>query len=182
MSKIFTILSLLLIAVLMNACASSGEGRSFGTVIDDEAIEASAATKLYANDEIETNDRIKVISVNGQVLLIGEIETAAKKILATEIVRDVGGVKKVVNELAVGPAAGIGTRSHDSWLTGKVKTALLGVDVPGFDVSRVNVSTARDIIYLMGLVTSEEGDAAAEQARTVSGVAKVVKVFEYTDG
>ncbi len=39
--------------------------------------------------------------------------------------------------------------------------------------------TERGIVYLLGIVRPEEGKAAAEIARTTSGVQRVVKVFEY---
>ena len=35
------------------------------------------------------------------------------------------------------------------------------------------------VVFLMGLVSPEEGDAAAEQVRYVPGVQRVVKLFEY---
>ena len=35
------------------------------------------------------------------------------------------------------------------------------------------------MVFLMGMVTPAEGEAAAEIARRAQGVARVVKVFEY---
>ncbi len=55
---------------------------------------------------------------------------------------------------------------------------LLAVDQPGFDPTRVKVVTERKTVYLMGLVTAAEADAASEQARRVTGVAKVIRLFE----
>jgi osmotically-inducible protein OsmY len=43
----------------------------------------------------------------------------------------------------------------------------------------VKVVTENGVVFLMGIVTKDEGDAATEIARTTSGVARVVKVFEY---
>jgi len=37
------------------------------------------------------------------------------------------------------------------------------------------------VAYLMGLVSHEEADAAVEVARNISGIDKVVKVFEYSE-
>ncbi|MDX1461095.1 MAG: BON domain-containing protein, partial [Xanthomonadales bacterium] len=69
-----------------------------------------------------------------------------------------------------------------TWLTTKVNTALLRENpVPGFDATRIKVVTSQNNVYLMGLVTREEGDAVAEVARHVGGVEKVIKVFSYRD-
>ncbi len=156
--------------------------RTFGTIIDDEGIEFSSTDKLYSTPEIKSTDRIKVVSVNGVVLLAGEISSEEKKQLATDIVSNINNVRRVVNELQVrDDVAGVGTRTSDRFISGKVKTALFGVDIKGFDPTRVNVTTARKIVYLQGLVTPEEGEAAAERASRVSGVEGVVKVFEYID-
>ncbi len=43
----------------------------------------------------------------------------------------------------------------------------------------VKVLTEAGVVYLMGLVTPQEGDAAVDIARNTSGVVRVVKVFEY---
>lgn len=160
--------------------SAAHDRRSFGTVFDDETIEHKATNNLYETAEIKSTDRIKVVSVNGIVLLAGEISSEEKKQLATDIVSEINDVRRVVNELYVREeVAGIGTRTSDRFLSGKVKTALFGVDIDGFDPTRVNVTTARKIVYLQGLVTQEEGEAAAERVSRVSGVEGVVKVFEY---
>lgn len=156
--------------------------RTFGTIVDDEGIEFSATDKLYSTAEIKSTDRIKVVSVNGIVLLAGEISSEEKKQLATDIVSDIDNVRKVVNELQVrDDVASVATRTSDRFISGKVKTALFGVDIKGFDPTRVNVTTARKVVYLQGLVTPEEGEAAAQRASRVSGVEGVVKVFEYIE-
>lgn len=156
--------------------------RSFGTVINDENIEISVTDALYSKPEIKRSDRIKVVSVNGIVLLAGEIDSEEKKQFAGEVAGRIEDVRKVVNELVVTDTiAGVGTRTSDSWLTTRVKTALLGVDIDGFDPTRVNVTTASGRVYLQGMVTVAEGEAAAQEASTVGGVKQVVKVFEYIE-
>jgi osmotically-inducible protein OsmY len=156
--------------------------RSIGTVINDENIEISVTDALYSKPEIKRSDRIKVVSVNGIVLLAGEIDTEEKKQFAGEVAGRVEDVREVANELMVTDTiAGVGTRTSDSWLTTRVKTALLGVDIDGFDPTRVNVTTASGRVYLQGMVTAAEGEAAAQKASTVGGVKQVVKVFEYIE-
>ncbi len=156
--------------------------RSIGTVINDENIEISVTNALYSKPEIKRSDRIKVVSVNGIVLLAGEVDSEEKKQFAGEVAGRVEDVREVANELMVTDTiAGVGTRSSDSWLTTRVKSALLGVDIDGFDPTRVNVTTASGRVYLQGMVTAAEGEAAAQKASTVGGVKQVVKVFEYIE-
>ncbi len=164
------------------AGSAAHDRRSFGTVINDENIEYSVTDALYSKPEIKRSDRIKVVSVNGVVLLAGEVDSEEKKQFAGDVAARVEDVRKVVNELVVTDTiAGVGTRTNDSWLTTRVKTALFDVDIDGFDPTRVNVTTTSGRVYLQGLVTVEEGEAAAQKASTVGGVKQVVKVFEYIE-
>lgn len=181
-------LLIILVATQLAGCLGGeilGAGhdrRTFGTIVDDEGIEFSATDKLYSTAEIKSTDRIKVVSVNGVVLLAGEISSEEKKQLATNIVESIDNVRKVVNELLVtSDIAGVGTRTSDRFISGKVKSSLFGAGIKGFDPTRVNVTTAHKIVYLQGLVTTEEGDVAAARASRVSGVEGVVKVFEYIE-
>lgn len=156
--------------------------RDFSRILDDDGIEFAATDKLYSTAEIKSTDRIKVVSYNGVVLLAGEISSEEKKQLATDIVSNIDDVRRVVNELQVREdVASVATRTSDRFISGKVKTALFGLGIEGFDPTRVNVTTTRKVVYLQGLVTPEEGEAAAARASRVTGVEGVVKVFEYID-
>lgn len=155
--------------------------RSFGTVIDDNLLELRVTDAIYGEPEFDTRDRIKITAFNGWVLLAGEAATADRVERVGGIVEEVKGVRRVINELAAEPKAGPGTRSHDTWLNTRVKTALMGIDLPGFDATRVNVTTTRDIVYLLGLVTTGEAEAVTEKARRVRGVDRVVTAFEYIE-
>jgi osmotically-inducible protein OsmY len=53
--------------------------------------------------------------------------------------------------------------------------------LPGNDASRIKVVSSQKTVYLMGLVTREQGDKVAEIVRNIGGVEKVVKIFDYTD-
>ena len=85
----------------------------------------------------------------------------------------------MTNELVVGPETEFGARTQDTYITSKVKTRL--IEARRFDANNVKVVTERSVVYLLGLVSRDEGDAAAEIAASTSDVARVVKLFEYTD-
>jgi osmotically-inducible protein OsmY len=184
----------LLAPLLLGGCAAAIVGgaavtaktlhdrRPVGVVIDDQRIMARSYTRLSNDEALGSGQRVRVISHNGIVLLIGEVQTEELRARAEAIVSDVPDVRDVVNELAVQPPVGAWQRSRNAAITARVKTALLDlIGMPGFDPTRVNVSTARDIVYLQGLVTREEGEAVVEVARNVAGVKQVVVVFEYIE-
>lgn len=88
-------------------------------------------------------------------------------------------MKKVHNELQVMQPSSILARNNDAWLTTKIKTQMLTDNaVPS---SRIKVITENGIVYLLGLVTQQEANAATGVVQSVSGVQKIVKLFEYID-
>ncbi|NIM70845.1 MAG: BON domain-containing protein [Xanthomonadales bacterium] len=185
------LLILMLCGTLLGGCAAVVAGgaavvvtdrRSTGTVIDDQTVEIKVVDRLHSDPGLDADDHIKVEVYNGIVLLVGEVQNAAKKRLATELAEAVENTERVVNELEVTERAGMGGKLDNTWLTTKVNAALVKDNpVPGFDATRIKVVSARNNVYLMGLVTREEGDAVAEVARNVSGVDRVIKVFSYMD-
>ena len=91
--------------------------------------------------------------------------------------KEIENIRAVTNEIVISPKASIGSRSNDTFITSKVKTNFLTENK--FPANYVKVVTENSVVYLMGLVTQAEGEAAVEIARNTDGVSKVVKVFEY---
>jgi osmotically-inducible protein OsmY len=110
------------------------------------------------------------------VLLTGEVPTEADKTTAEQVVARIDNVISVVNELTVGPPNTLGERTRAAFITTKVKASL--VDAKDLFANSIKVVTHRGVVYLMGRVTEREATRASEVARGVSGVAKVVRVFE----
>ncbi len=88
-------------------------------------------------------------------------------------------VKRVINEIEIGPKSSIREDANDSWITSKGKLELFEIKLPGFDPTRVKITTQRGVVYLMGRVTQQEADATVEKIRFLRGVKRVVKIFEY---
>jgi len=151
--------------------------RSVGAQADDEAIEL----KISNNVGSTFGDRVhvSVTSYNGIVLLTGEVPTAELKAQVEQVARTTAKVRRVDDELAIGAVTSIGARSNDAYITSKVKARL--VESNKVPANLVKVVTERQIVYLMGILSHAEADAAAQIAATTSGVMRVVKVFEYTD-
>lgn len=181
----------LLLAALLSGCAAVVVGgatavgaahdrRSFGTVFDDNNIELTAYDQLNRDRELTTQSRVNLIVHNGVALLIGETPNDVFKTRVAKVVNNVKGVRRLVNELSIEEAASFGQRTRDATLTTQVKASLLQInDIRDFDPTRVNISTARGVVYLMGLVTRDEADRVVDIARRVRGVQSVVRVFEY---
>jgi osmotically-inducible protein OsmY len=175
--------TLVLAALLFTGCASSThDHRTAGNVFDDQTVEYQIIDHLYSSDQLTNQDHIKVEVHKGVVLLMGETQSEANRKLAEERAAEINYVKRVVNELTVTAPDGIAGRLENAWLSTKVNTALTTNNpIHGFDATRIKVITARNTVYLMGLVTREEADAVVEVVRNVGGVEKVIKVFEYSD-
>ena len=154
--------------------------RTIGSKIDDSLIETKVSVNIAkANPDLDKGSHIVVSSYNGVVLLAGQTPRADLKSLAEQTAGQVQRVKKVHNEIQVIQPSSILARNNDAWLTTKIKTQMLGdANVPG---SRIKVITENGIVYLLGLVTQREANAATSVVQGVSGVQKIVKLFEYID-
>ena len=168
--------------VIGGAAIIATDRRTTGTVLDDQTTEVRVSDHIYATEGFEGGDHVKVEVYQGVVLLVGEVTTQAKRQLAGDRAAEVDNVARVVNELEIDESASLGERLDNTWLTTKVNTILIKENpVPGFDATRIKVVSSQNKIYLMGLVSREEGEAVAEVVRNVGGVEKVVKVFSYMD-
>jgi len=148
--------------------------RTTGAQVDDETIEVKSSSRMM--ETFGERVRINTTSYNRMVLLTGEVPNEADKTAAEQVVARVPNVSSVVNELTVGPLNSFGERSKDTYVTTKVKASL--VDAKDLFANSIKVTTHRGVVYLMGRVTEREANRASEVARGVSGVTKVVRVFE----
>ena len=148
--------------------------RTSGTQLEDESIELKVASAV--NKELGDRVHLNVTSYNRRVLLSGEVKTEADRSRATLLAQSQENVREVVNDLAIGASSSLSQRTRDTVITGQVKAAF--VDAKDLQASAVKVVTERGIVYLLGRVTAREAQRATDIARTVSGVAKVVRVFE----
>ena len=149
--------------------------RTSGAQVEDEGIELRGAIRL--NDALGARSHLNITSYNRQVLLTGEVPNDKDLQLAEQIVGKVENVRGIVNELAVSGNSSLTQRSSDTIITGRIKAAF--VDAKDLSANTFKVVTERGTTYLMGRVTQAEATRATEIARSVSGVQKVVRIFEY---
>jgi len=167
-------------AVVVGAAATAAavsDRRSLGNQIDDQSIELRAIHHITSDKPLYDSSKISVISMNGRVLLIGQTPTAANRARLEELVRQDPTIRQLYNEVRLGQPVSLATRSHDSWLTTKIKTLMTSKGQ--LDPTKVKVVSENGEVFLIGLVTSKEAETAVDIARNVSGVRRVVKVFEY---
>ena len=166
------------VAVVGGAAVGSAlllsDRRSSGAQIEVVSIELKSGNKIKA--AIGDRGHVNVTSYNRIVLVTGEVPTDADKTAVIEALRSLENVANVDDELLVGPSSSISSRSSDTYITSKVKGAL--VDAKDLQSNAIKVVTERGNVYLMGRVTEREATRATEIARSTSGVMKVVRVFE----
>ena len=153
--------------------------RTPGTFIDDELIERKVDSAIAEDVLLSDQTHVNATSFNGIVLLTGEAPGESLRTRITEIVRGIDKVRGVQNEIALLAPSTLLARAGDALVTGKVKAALFRDKE--ISAGRVKVVTERGVVYLMGLLRQEEADRAAEIARRVAGVQRVVKVMEYVE-
>tara|TARA_B100000809_G_scaffold263697_1_gene317598 strand:+ start:2531 stop:3118 length:588 start_codon:yes stop_codon:yes gene_type:complete len=189
--NIFTFALIAAVLILLSGCSSlisatsdgpvngdSGE-RTWGAAIDDEQIETLALVNLGKASRALDDAHINVTSYNGVVLLSGEVSNNELRALAGKTVGKINRVRQVYNELQVQDKTSFFSRTHDSWLTSKVKSKLLANG--DIDSGRIKVVTEDNTVFMMGLLSSAEADQAVKVVRDTDGVQKIVKVFEYID-
>jgi osmotically-inducible protein OsmY len=172
----------LILALAACTLALAGCGnRSIGNKIDDQFIGPNVEQRISqaAPDLTSPTSHIVVATYNGVVLLAGQTPREELKSKAEQAARSVEGVKKVNNELQVAQPSSALARSNDALMTTKIKTEMLADSaVPG---TRIKVITENGIVYLLGIVTHQEANAATNLIQGVSGVQRIVRLFQYTD-
>jgi len=148
--------------------------RTSGTQLDDQSIELKSVRRI--SDVIGDRGHVNVTSYNRLVLITGEVPTEADKTAVEQAVMRIDNVRSIVNELTLAPPSSLSARSNDTLMTSKVKASM--VDAKDIQANAYKVVTERSVVYLMGRVTEREANRAADISRGVSGVQKVVKVFE----
>jgi osmotically-inducible protein OsmY len=152
----------------------ASDRRSTGTQAVDQEIgfKSGSAIRSNMNDQVHIN----ITSYNRMVLLTGEVATEAEKKQAEELVGKIVNVRSVVNELQIGAATGIKSRSNDVFINGKIKASF--VDAKDIFANSFKIVVENSDVFLLGVVTEREANRAAEIASRVVGVNKVVKVME----
>lgn len=161
----------------VGAAMVANDRRTAASQLEDEAIELKANKTISNNESIDNHTNLSVISYNRTVLMIGQAPNAMLRDSAVKLMQQIPNVVRIHNQIRLGSPSKLTTRTHDSWLTTKVKAAMAKDN--SFEYSHIKVITENSEVFLLGLVTQTEANKATEIARNVDGITKVTKVFEY---
>ena len=187
--KTLKMITLLTVIITLQGCvvaavATVGTGvkvatdrRSVGHQIDDQTIELNFYNQLSKNKTLNDNVNIQAVSLNGTLLLVGQTPTQPLHNSVLAIAQHIDGVANIYDQIRIANTTSILTKSHDTWITSKVKFALLADKT--IDGTNIKVVTENGEVFLMGLVSHSEADAAVNIARNIKGVNRVLKAFEY---
>ena len=192
MKAVFLVVSLTVIGLVLSGCShlvaiTSGNDpvtlkstdRSFGTLIDDKALETTIEANLIKLTARHPEADIDVKCYNAVVLLTGYVPTEALKSKATDYAKRSGYTRSVFNELVVGPARTWPAKTSDTWLSTKINANMLATE--GFPSRDVEVITENGVVYLMGIVSRETANTAVAITKRIHGVQRIIKLFEYTE-
>ncbi len=145
--------------------------------VSDRHLQFIIADKIYDNRELYGDNHISVAVKNGTVLLIGQAQNDDFKTAAQNIAKNTEGVQRIYNEILIGPSTSLWRQFTDDEITSKVEIKIL--TKKELDPSAIKVVTEDAVVYLMGAVTPKTADTITNITRKISGVKKVVKVFQY---
>lgn len=151
--------------------------RSISNALKDTKLANKIIDRIRSVPCLRYDSHIEVTVFHGVALLLGETPNPEWRQQAEDLAKSVSGISRVYNQITIqGPASTL-TKTSDSWITTKIKSQMLTTE--GLGSSSIKVVTENGVVYLMGIVTHDQADIAADIARQVSGVQKVVKVFQY---
>ena len=172
--------SQLVVATSGKRIADQNHGkRTLGSFIEDQSIKNKALINLKNIDPEQNKSHLQITSYNGTVLITGQTTSSKSKHKAKEIVKEIRHVERVYNALEISGPSSFLVRLNDSWLTLKVKLALmLDKDTPS---SRVKIVTENSSTYLMGLLNQQEESAVISRMRQIRGIQKIFKLTEHIE-
>ncbi|ROR23563.1 BON domain-containing protein [Vibrio crassostreae] len=186
--RLFKLISVSLLTLSLSGCAGifiAGAATTANLVTDtrttkeiwnDNNIEFEVAA-ITNKQPYRGSVRVTASSYRGSVVLMGQATTDAERRAFESQAKEVTGVESIHNQIRVKEPLSVSAISKDSWITTKVKSALLAnAELNGI---KVKVITEDSEVFLLGLVTREHADIATEVARNISGVKQVIRAFEY---
>lgn len=150
--------------------------RSMKTIAQDQEAGEQAGQLINASPDLKTGAHIAIATFNHVMLLVGQTSTEEQRNTAYQLASNVKNVSRVYNEITIQEPTSSWRRSHDAWITTKIKTEMLAT--AGLHSTEIKVVTENSVVYLMGVLSLHQTELATNVARRVDGVKQVVKVFE----
>jgi len=158
---------------LVNVASSPAEDRSLQTLRDDAAITLDINEALIGKQYSDLFAELSTDVYERVVMLTGTVKFAKNKQRATDLVRGVKGVKRIINELQVTSDYGPGAAANDLWIETKLKVKLLGTK--GIRSINYRWRSVNGVVYVIGAGRSQkEINTLLNVIRTTDRVNKVV--------
>ena len=174
-------------AVVVGAAATGtgvvvgSDSRTVDSMLYDETIEQNAYKIFTADENLSKRDNfaVSVVSMSGNVLLVGQTTNSAYFNECVEKIKHLDYVRKVYNFVTIRKPLGAGVTAKDALLTSMIKTKLLfGENIKS---GRFKVVTEDSIVYLLGYVTQDEAKRAVNEVQKFDGVKKIYTIFDYME-
>ncbi|WP_118985565.1 division/outer membrane stress-associated lipid-binding lipoprotein [Photorhabdus sp. CRCIA-P01] len=188
--RFFSLLATICAAVMLQGCIgavvvssaavatkTATDPRTIGQQVDDSTLEARVSNALNKDKQLKGQSRIITTAYQGKVLLTGQSPDSSLLDRAKQIASRVDGAHTVYNEIRQGKPVELGTASKDTWVTTKVRSKILASD--SVKSSNIKVVTENGEVFLLGILTKQEGNAAAKIASETNGVKRVTTAFTY---
>ncbi|OTA20196.1 BON domain-containing protein [Xenorhabdus beddingii] len=188
--RLFSLLLVCFSAMLLQGCIGAAvvgsaaiatkagsDPRTIGQQVDDTTLEARISNAISKDPQIKAQARVVATVYQGKVLLTGQSPNMALADRAKQIAAKIEGTDVVYNEIRQGNPVSLATASTDTWLTTKVRSKILTSDA--VKSSSIKIVTENGEVFLFGIVTKQEGAAAAKIASETSGVQRVTTAFTY---
>ncbi|PQQ37842.1 division/outer membrane stress-associated lipid-binding lipoprotein [Photorhabdus laumondii] len=188
--RFFSLLATICAAVMLQGCIgavvvssaavatkTATDPRTIGQQVDDSTLEARVSNALNKDKQLKEQTRIITTAYQGKVLLTGQSPDSSLPERAKQIASRVNGAHTVYNEIRQGKPVELGTASKDTWITTKVRSKILASD--SVKSSNIKVVTENGEVFLLGILTKQEGNAAAKIASETNGVKRVTTAFTY---
>jgi osmotically-inducible protein OsmY len=167
----------LVVGAGVGAASAAHDRRTLGAQVDDKTAASRISVALSEVEALKNQTNITVQVFNGTALLVGQAPTNELIQLAQQTAAAVKNIKKLHNQIRVGSPISTGDSANDLWLSSKVKTQLIADK--RIDGLNIEIEVENSEVFLMGLVSQQEGNIAVDITRNIDGVKQVVKAFEY---
>ena len=160
------------VGVVKTGVEIADDPRSLGRIVDDSVIEKKFLFKISQVDE-KYFLKISSKSIDGRILLKGNVDTIQEKIKMTKIAWETDGVRSVENIIKVDDQSSWKDKAKDLLITSQFKVAIVANN--NIKSNNFNFTTIKKNLYIFGIARNEqERKIVINEAKTVQGVSNVI--------
>ena len=160
------------VGIVKTSVEIADDPRSLGRIVDDSVIEKKFLFKISQVDE-KYLLKISSKSIDGRILLKGNVDTIKEKIQMTKIAWETDGVRSVENIIKVDDQSSWKDKAKDLLITSQFKVAIVANN--NIKSNNFNFTTINKNLYIFGIARNEqERKIVINEANSVQGVSNVI--------